>query len=61
MSDDKSQRAPQDSSRINMGEDYEVQYWTNRFSVSKERLQAAVDRAGVSVDAVAKELGKADG
>ena len=43
-----------------MQENHEVQYWTNRFSVSKERLQAAVDRAGVGVDAVAKELGKAD-
>ncbi len=60
MSDDKSQRGPQDASRINMHEDYEVQYWTNRFSVSKERLQAVVDRAGVSVDAVAKELGNTD-
>jgi hypothetical protein len=60
MSDDKTQRGPQDSSRINVSEDYEVEYWTNRFGVSKERLQSAVDRAGVSVDAVAKELGKTD-
>jgi hypothetical protein len=58
MSDDKTKRGPQDSSRINMNEDYEVEYWTSRFGVSKERLQSAVDRAGVGVDAVAKELGK---
>lgn len=58
MSDDKSQRAPADASRINMGEDYEVQYWTKRFGVSREELQNAVDRAGVSADAVARELGK---
>lgn len=58
MSDDKSQRGPADASRINMGEDYEVQYWTKRFGVSREELQNAVDRAGVSADAVARELGK---
>ena len=60
MSDDKTQRGPQDASRINMNEDYEVQYWTKRFGVSKERLQSAVDRAGVGADAVAKELGKSN-
>ncbi len=58
MSDDKSQRGPADASRINMGEDYEVQYWTKRFGVSRDELQDAVDRAGVSADAVARELGK---
>lgn len=56
MSDDKTLRAPRDSARVNMNEDYEVQYWTHRFGVSKDRLRAAVDRVGVSVDAVAKEL-----
>jgi hypothetical protein len=61
MSDDKSKRGPQDSSRINMGEDYEVEYWTSKFGVSKDRLQVAVDRAGVGADAVARELGKASG
>jgi hypothetical protein len=58
MSDDTKQRGPQDASRINMHEDYEVQYWTKRFGVSQDRLQAAVNRAGVSVAAVEKELGK---
>jgi hypothetical protein len=59
MADDKSNRGPQDASRINIHEDYEVAYWTKKFGVSKEELVNAVDRAGVSVDAVAKELGKA--
>lgn len=38
MADDKTARAPQDSSRIAMQEDYEVRYWTNKFGVSRERL-----------------------
>lgn len=56
MSDDKTVRTPQDARRVNLNEDYEVQYWTNRFGVSHERLRAAVDKVGVSVDAIAEEL-----
>lgn len=41
-----------------MGEDYEVEYWTNRFGVSRERLQQAVDAVGNSVDRVAEYLRK---
>jgi hypothetical protein len=52
MSDDKTLRAPQDSSRIAMGEDYEVAYWTDKFGVSRERLQEAVDAVGNGADAV---------
>ena len=46
MTDDTKLRAPQDASRIAMEEDYEVRYWTERFGVSKDRLQAAVDTVG---------------
>jgi hypothetical protein len=56
MADNKTLRAPQDSSRIAMGEDYEVQYWTDRFGVSRERLQEAVDAVGNGADAVAAYL-----
>ncbi|NML08030.1 DUF3606 domain-containing protein [Sphingomonas sp. G-3-2-10] len=56
MSDNKTLRAPQDSSRIAMGEDYEVAYWTDRFGVSRERLQQAVDAVGNGADAVEEYL-----
>lgn len=56
MADDKTLRAPQDSSRIAMGEDYEVEYWTHRFGVSRDRLQQAVDAVGNSADAVERHL-----
>ena len=52
MADDKSERGPQDRSRVAMSEDYEVSYWTGKFGVSRERLQQAVDAAGNSADAV---------
>lgn len=58
MVDDRTLRAPQDSSRIAMGEDYEVRYWTEKFGVSQERLQEAVDSVGNSADAVAKYFSK---
>jgi len=56
MSDDKTKRGPQDSSRIAMGEDYEVDYWTTKFGVSRDRLQQAVDAVGNGADAVEKHL-----
>jgi hypothetical protein len=58
MADDKKQRAPQDAARINMNEDYEVQYWTKELGVSKERLAELVRNHGVSVDAVRGALRK---
>ena len=56
--DDKTKTRPQDSLRIDMNEDYEVACWTKKFGVTKQQLQAAVDKAGVSVAAVEKELSR---
>ncbi|WP_443971518.1 DUF3606 domain-containing protein [Sphingobium sp. CR28] len=56
MSDNRNDRGPRDATRVNLTEDYEVQYWTNRFGVSEDRLRSAVDKVGVSVDALAEEL-----
>lgn len=56
MADDRTNRGPQDRSRINLGEDYEVRYWTDKFGVSKSQLEEAVRKAGSSVAAVEEEL-----
>lgn len=58
MSDDKSKTGPQDASRINMNEDYEVRYWTQALGVSAQALQRAVDQVGVSADAVRAHLAR---
>lgn len=58
MADDKTKRGPQDSSRVNVREDYEVEYWTGKWGVTRAQLEAAVKKVGVSAAAVAKELGK---
>lgn len=52
MADDKTLRSPQDRSRIALGEDYEVRYWTAKFGVSQEQLQEAVNAVGNGADAV---------
>jgi len=56
MSDDKTKVGPQDRSRINMNEKYEVDYWAKRFGVTVERLRAAVDKVGTSVKDVEADL-----
>jgi hypothetical protein len=54
MSDDKSKAGGQDRTRINVNEDYEVEYWAKRLGVSKERLKAAVSAVGTQALAVEK-------
>jgi hypothetical protein len=56
MSDDTSKRGPRDSSRINMNENYEVRYWTDKFGVTAEQLAKAVQRAGSMANDVEAEL-----
>jgi hypothetical protein len=52
MADDKSKRGPQDRSRINLSEDYEVRFWSKRFKVTPDLLRSAVEKVGDSADAV---------
>ncbi len=58
MADNTNDRGPQDASRINVHEDYEVRYWTAALGISKTELEALVKKVGVSTDAVRKELSK---
>jgi hypothetical protein len=56
MSDDTAKRSPQDASKISLREDYEVRYWTEKFAISREQLEAAVAQAGNGAAAVAAYL-----
>jgi hypothetical protein len=58
MPDDPSKRRPQDSSRINIHEEYEIIYWTSKWGVTAEQLRDCVKKAGVMVADVKKCLGK---
>ena len=56
MPDDFTNKGPQDRSRISLLEPHEVQYWADKFNVSKERLSEAVKNVGHSAAAVEEEL-----
>ena len=58
MSDDKSKVAA-DRKRINVNEDYELRYWTEKFGVGADELKRAVERVGPMAEDVARALGKA--
>lgn len=56
--DDKKNTGSPDRDRINLQEDYEVQYWTQTLGVSAEELRKAVEAVGSTADAVRRHLGK---
>ncbi|BDC47690.1 DUF3606 domain-containing protein [Bryobacterales bacterium F-183] len=58
--DNKNLRGPADASRINLSEDYEVRYWTEKFGCTREELEDAVEKVGSSAAAVEVELGVRD-
>jgi hypothetical protein len=56
MSDDKAKKRPQDASKVNVHEQYEVEYWSKKFGVTPDQLRAAVSRVGTSAEKVEQEL-----
>ena len=59
MPDDLSNLGGQDRARIILSEEHEVRLWIEKFGISQEALNEAVDQVGSSADAVAAYLGKA--
>lgn len=58
MSDDKTKRRPQDASRINIHQDYEVNWWCDELNCTKEQLKKAVEKVGTSAQKVREYLDK---
>jgi hypothetical protein len=56
MADDLKNRGEPDRSRINLHEAHELRYWTQKFGVSADQLQAAVKAAGSQATDVEKHL-----
>jgi hypothetical protein len=59
MPDDLLKKALEGRSRISTTEPDQVQYWADKFGVSKERLLEAVRKAGFAPEAVGSELKRA--
>ena len=58
MADDLNKRGPQDRARVNINEDFEVEYWTKTFGVTRDQLEAAVAKVGPMVEDVRSALRK---
>jgi Protein of unknown function (DUF3606) len=56
MADNLQNRGGQDRTRINLSQDHEVTYWSQRFRVSKEQLIAVVKTVGPQVEVVEQYL-----
>jgi hypothetical protein len=48
--------ASPDRDHINLSENYELRYWTEKVNVTKEQLAVAIGKVGNSPDAVCKAL-----
>jgi len=56
--DNKNNVGSPDRDRINIHENYEVEYWTKTLGISAEELRKAVETAGTSAEAVRKHIKK---
>jgi len=56
MAENPQNRGPQDASRVNVSEPWEVAYWTRKFDCTKDELVTAVQEVGTSAVAVEKHL-----
>jgi hypothetical protein len=56
MTDDLNKKGPQDASKVNIHETWEVTYWCKKFNCTKAQLEAAVRAVGTSAAAVKKHL-----
>lgn len=56
MADDPNIRAPGDRQRINVNQEHEVRYWTQRLGVTPEELRKAVEAVGPMADTVEQHV-----
>ena len=58
MGDNLKRKQPEDPNKINVNQQWELDYWTEKFGVSEAKLKEAVRAVGVFVKDVKKYLGK---
>jgi len=56
MADNPSARGQQDRSRINVNQEHEVRYWTEKLGISADELRKAVGEVGPMADAVEQRV-----
>jgi hypothetical protein len=58
VADNLDRREPEDKFKINVHEEWELEYWARKFGVTKEKIKDAVKQVSVQTKDVAKHLGK---
>jgi Protein of unknown function (DUF3606) len=58
MADDLKQTGKPDDARINVEQDHELGYWSEKFGVSRDELRKAVEAAGPMAKDVQKHLNR---
>ncbi len=61
MADDKTYRGAADRDRVNVHEDYELRYWSEKLGCTHDELKAAVKKVGVMAKDVEAEVKRAQG
>lgn len=56
--DNLKKKRPQDATKININQDWEVDYWCDELGCTKSQLVKAVEKVGPMVDVVKKYLTK---
>lgn len=56
MADNPGIRGAQDRSRINVNQEHEVRYWSEKFGITADELKQAVQQVGPMADAVEQQL-----
>jgi hypothetical protein len=56
MADNPATRGTQDRSRINMSQEHEVRYWTEKLGCTADELRAAVEAVGPMAEAVEQRV-----
>lgn len=56
--DQKQKNVSAEQVKINIYESYQVDHWSRKFGVSKDKLKAVVQTVGASVDVVEEYLKK---
>ena len=58
MADNLTERGTQDRSRINVEQQHEVRYWSEKFGVTEAELRQAVQAVGPMADKVEQHFGR---
>lgn len=56
MPDDLTRKKPEDPTKINLNQSWEIKYWTNKLGVSEQQLRNAVRAVGSLVVDVKRYL-----